>query len=1411
MALLPLNAALPADTNRWIPLAERMTIERSGACSVVLPNGGVLIIGGVSSNATLSSTELFEEGRFRLAAAMKSARSEHGCVLLRDGTVLVAGGRTTDGVTNEVEIYDPATNAWNSGPAMQRTRAGASVSVLDDGRVLIAGGEANGTVCDSLEIFDPLANRFVEVDARLSSPRKQHAAAVLDDGRVLIAGGSNGTTALDTVDLFAPQTGQMSPLGKMSVPRARLTATKLPGGRVVLLGGTDGNAEIGVAEIFDPETGIFAAGSSMAVARQGHAAILIPDNNTVLIVGGQAAGQALARTEIYVPWRQTFQSTGDLAVERTASAAVPLLGGGTILLAGGSTGAGAQSMVETLTAPTIILSGSTNLPGQAVPFTGAGWAPGEPVGIGMSDSALTDPAPAFWTEPHVDGTITDSFFAPVSEDVGRTFYLTATQRSLTAQVALQSAVSEPTLAAPRNAAAQSATASLHLSSVSPTLVYPTSVNMTLTGQGFDLWATSQVYFNNTWQDLGTVISPNVVDPLSSQLVVRWNFTGFSPGTYQIRILSRLTGQVSNAVSFAVASTTLQLSSVAPTTVYPQIVTLTLTGQGFDLQATSQVYFNNTWQDLGTVLSPNVVDTLSTKLVVQWNFAGFAPGTYQIRVLNRLSMRTSNAVNFVISNPTLQLSSVSPTSVYPAIVTLTLSGQGFDLRATSQVYFNNTWQDLGTVLSPNVVNPLSTQLTVQWNFTGFSPGTYQIRVLNRLSMQTSNAVNFVIAGPALQLSSVSPGSVYPQIVTLTLTGQGFDQRATSQVYFNNTWQDLGTVISPNVVNPLSTQLTVQWNFAGFSPGTYQIRVLNRLSMQTSNAVNFVIAGPALQLSNVSPGSVYPQIATLTLSGQGFDLRATSQVYFNNTWQDLGTVISSNVVNPLSTQLVVQWNFTGFSPATYQIRILNRLSMQTSNAVTFVIAGANVATYGISGQVTSSGAGLNGVTMSLSGPTNIAVSTNASGSYSVTSVPAGGNYALTPSLPSYSFTPVSQTFNNLGANQIANFTATATTATNLALGKVATQSSTLTGYGPAGASNAVDGNTDGNFFNKSVTHTNQESNPSWSVDLSLSAWITSIKIWNRTDCCADRLSDYWVFVSDSVFSPTDTPSTLQGRAGTWSSHQTTFPNPSTTIAVNAQGRYVRVQLSGSNYLSLAEVQVFGSFGTPAGYSIAGQVTLSGAGLSGVSMTLSSSQTISTSTNGSGNYSFSSVPTAGYVLTPSLTGFSFSPPSQTFNNLSGNQIANFTATAVATTNLALGKPATQSSTLTGYGPAGASNAVDGNTDGNFFHSSVTHTNQEGNPWWGVDLGVSTSIGTIKIWNRTDCCADRLSDYWVFISDTPFGPADTPTTLQGRAGTWSNHQTTFPNPSTTITANAQGRYVRVQLSGTNYLSLTEVQVFGH
>jgi hypothetical protein len=318
------------------------------------------------------------------------------------------------------------------------------------------------------------------------------------------------------------------------------------------------------------------------------------------------------------------------------------------------------------------------------------------------------------------------------------------------------------------------------------------------------------------------------------------------------------------------------------------------------------------------------------------------------------------------------------------------------------------------------------------------------------------------------------------------------------------------------------------------------------------------------------------------------------------------------------------------------------------------------------------------------------------------------------------------NNLSLAEV-QVSGTAPPATNISQGKIATQSSTIAGFPSASASSAVDGNMDGNFFDGSVTATNADPNAWWQVDLGASAAVSSVTIFNRTDCCGARLSDYWVFISDTPFLPTDTPATLQNRAGTFASHQTTAPNPSVTIPTVAQGRYVRVQLSGTNNLSLAEVQVFG---------------------------------------------------VGGLASP--------------------------------TNVAFGKLTSQSSTLPGVPTAGASVAVDGNTDGNFFDGSVTATNLDPNSWWQVDLGVSTAISSVTIFNRTDCCGSRLGDYWVFVSDTPFGPSDTPTSLAARPGTFASHQTTAPNPSATIGVGAQGRYVRVQLSTANYLSLAEVQVIG-
>lgn len=145
------------------------------------------------------------------------------------------------------------------------------------------------------------------------------------------------------------------------------------------------------------------------------------------------------------------------------------------------------------------------------------------------------------------------------------------------------------------------------------------------------------------------------------------------------------------------------------------------------------------------------------------------------------------------------------------------------------------------------------------------------------------------------------------------------------------------------------------------------------------------------------------------------------------------------------------------------------------------------------------------------------------------------------------------------------------------------------------------------------------------------------------------------------------------------------------------------------------------------------------------------------------------------------------------------------LSSTNLALGKPATQSSTL--YTSAAV--AVDGNRDGFFGNASVTHTSNTFQPWWQVDLGSSQSLNTVSLWNRTDCCGDRLSNFYVLVSDQPFVSTDLNTTIN-QAGVSSYFFSGIAGVTTNINVNRSGRYVRVQLSGTNFLSLAEVEISG-
>jgi len=84
-------------------------------------------------------------------------------------------------------------------------------------------------------------------------------------------------------------------------------------------------------------------------------------------------------------------------------------------------------------------------------------------------------------------------------------------------------------------------------------------------------------------------------------------------------------------------------------------------------------------------------------------------------------------------------------------------------------------------------------------------------------------------------------------------------------------------------------------------------------------------------------------------------------------------------------------------------------------------------------------------------------------------------------------------------------------NLAKGKKATQSSSYNSS-QGSARLAVDGNTNGRWKSKSVTHTKGGGtvNPWWQVDLESMVYVKEILVWNRTDCCKKRLDNLVVYI-------------------------------------------------------------------------------------------------------------------------------------------------------------------------------------------------------------------------------------------------------------------------------------------------------------
>ena len=229
-------------TGAFTTQAERLIQARARHVQVLLDDGRVLLVGGETDDIAftpLLTAEIWDPqtGLPSHAAPMQFPRSAATARKLPDGRVLVTGGMSLDGTTfifrDDAEIYDPAANSWSLLPGtMGRGRSGHGLWRLSNGDFVLVGGTSAEPSADRLDgstgLFSPTTT--LPVNAHIFG-----ASETLVDGRGIYFGGF-GTQA---ITIFDETFGFVAALNGMLAERAFATAHTLSDGRVVIVGGTD--------------------------------------------------------------------------------------------------------------------------------------------------------------------------------------------------------------------------------------------------------------------------------------------------------------------------------------------------------------------------------------------------------------------------------------------------------------------------------------------------------------------------------------------------------------------------------------------------------------------------------------------------------------------------------------------------------------------------------------------------------------------------------------------------------------------------------------------------------------------------------------------------------------------------------------------------------------------------------------------------------------------------------------------------------------------------------------------------------------------------------------------------------------------------------------------------------------------
>jgi hypothetical protein len=456
---------------------------------------------------------------------------------------------------------------------------------------------------------------------------------------------------------------------------------------------------------------------------------------------------------------------------------------------------------------------------------------------------------------------------------------------------------------------------------------------------------------------------------------------------------------------------------------------------------------------------------------------------------------------------------------------------------------------------------------------------------------NNAPSATITSPANNATFNSPGPV-------TITANASDpDGAISRVEFSAFASSTGNVI---IGSDTTAPYSIDWINVPTGQWSLKATPVDNLGRRgTSTPVVFITvnggAGPAVNVTQPSDGAVVTAGSSFTIAGTATPQGAAtiSQVQFFAGSTLLGQTSNAN------------FNFsfaTIDTPGSYSLTVratdsIGRVGVSEPIAITVIPRQVRI--YGRI--MTNHGEFVSGATVALTGAQTASAITDATGQYAFDGLTLGASYTVTPSLAGFTFAPASTNIPQLNFDQTADFTATQITPVTAEI-----TSPFFNQHFPAPANVTID-----------------------ATASSTAGTITRVDFYDQTDAGPELIgtdssapySFTWNNVSPGRHYPYVVATDSTGATGR-------SDNVPITIDVNTS---TTAQITG---------QVRNTFGTA---------------MPGVRVTLSGSQTATSTTNLLGYYFFI-VPKGGnYVVTPPPQ-YTFTPAQYTFNNLTTDVDADF-----------------------------------------------------------------------------------------------------------------------------------------------------------